>query len=88
MVWGGISVQGNTDIVIIRGGLAGQRYVDEMFQRQVLPHAAAIGDGFILMDVNATPHRARFALDFRDTEGIKSMDCLPKSLDLNLARMY
>ena len=83
MVWGGISAEGQTDILTIRGGLTGQRYVDEVLRPEVLPYAAAIGDGFILMDDNATPHRARVTQDFLETEGIENMDWPPKSPDMN-----
>ena len=54
-----------------------------MLRPEGLPYAAAIGGGFILMDDNATPHRARVALDFLNTEEIESMDWPPKSPDLN-----
>ncbi len=59
------------------------RYIDNILQDQVIPYAAAIGGEFILMDDNATPHRARVTNAFLDEHGISHMEWLPKSPDLN-----
>jgi hypothetical protein len=34
----------------------------------VRPYAGAVGDGFILMDDNARPHRARVVTDYLENE--------------------
>ncbi|GFY32375.1 transposable element Tcb2 transposase [Trichonephila clavipes] len=58
-VYGDISIDGRTDLYIIRDGpLTARRYRDEILRPIVVPYAAAIGDDFILMDDNCRPHRA------------------------------
>ncbi|GFW49977.1 transposable element Tcb2 transposase [Trichonephila clavipes] len=57
LVYGGISIDGRTDLYIIRDGpLTARRYRDEILRPIVVPYAAAIGDDFILMDDNCRPH--------------------------------
>ncbi|GFV36974.1 transposable element Tcb2 transposase [Trichonephila clavipes] len=59
LVYGGISIDGRTDLYIIRDGpLTARRYREEILRPIVVPYAAAIGDDFILMDDNCRPHRA------------------------------
>ncbi|GFT36101.1 transposable element Tcb2 transposase [Trichonephila clavipes] len=59
LVYGGISIDGRTDLYIIRDGpLTARRYMDEILIPIVVPYAAAIGDDFILMDDNCRPHRS------------------------------
>ncbi|GFW73020.1 transposable element Tcb2 transposase [Trichonephila clavipes] len=58
LVYGGISIDGRTDLYIIRDGpLTARRYRDEIFRPIVVPYAVAIGDDFILMDDNCRPTR-------------------------------
>ncbi|GFS96275.1 transposable element Tcb2 transposase [Trichonephila clavipes] len=65
LVYGGISIDGRTDLYIIRGGpLTAHRYRDEILRLIAVPYAAAIGDDFILMDDNCRPHRANLEEDF------------------------
>ncbi|GFU40660.1 transposable element Tcb2 transposase [Trichonephila clavipes] len=52
LVNGGISIDGRTDLYIIRDGpLTARRYRNEILTSIVVPYAAAIGDDFILMIV-------------------------------------
>ncbi|GFV67537.1 transposable element Tcb2 transposase [Trichonephila clavipes] len=75
LVYGGISIDGRTYLYIIRGGpLTARRYRDEILIPIVVPYAAAIGDGFILMDDNCRPHRANLVEDFLFEEGIVRME--------------
>ena len=64
MVWGGITLTNKTPLIQINGNLNSIRYVAEILRPHVVPHAAAIGDGFILMDDNAHPHRGRVVTEF------------------------
>ncbi|GFV90021.1 transposable element Tcb2 transposase [Trichonephila clavipes] len=68
LVYGGISIDGCTDLYIIRDGpLTARRYRDEILRpiaAVLCPYAAAIGDDFILMDDNCRPHRANLVEDF------------------------
>ncbi|GFU87882.1 transposable element Tcb2 transposase [Trichonephila clavipes] len=59
LVYGGIYIDGRTELYIIRDGpLTARRYRDEILRPIVVPYAAAIGDDFVLMDDNSRPHRA------------------------------
>ena len=59
MVYAGISIDGRTDLRIIRNGaLTGLRYRDEILRPLVVSYAVAIGDDFILMEDNCRPHGA------------------------------
>ncbi|GFX19362.1 transposable element Tcb2 transposase [Trichonephila clavipes] len=75
LVYGGISIDGRTDLYIIRDGpLIARRYRDEILRPIVVPYAAAIGDDFILMDDNCKPHRVNLVEDFLFEEGIVRME--------------
>ncbi|GFS67185.1 transposable element Tcb2 transposase [Trichonephila clavipes] len=74
LVYGGISIDGHTDLYIIRDGpLTARRYRDEISRPFVVPYAAAIGDDFILMDDNCRPYRPNLVEDFHFEEGIVRM---------------
>ncbi|GFX23783.1 transposable element Tcb2 transposase [Trichonephila clavipes] len=71
LVYGGLSIDGRTDLYIIRDGpLTARRYRDEILRPIVVPYAAAIGDNFTLMDDNCRSHRANLVEDFLFEEGI------------------
>ncbi|GFW27915.1 transposable element Tcb2 transposase [Trichonephila clavipes] len=75
LVYGGISIDGRTDLYIIRGGpLTARRYRDEILRPIVVPYAAAIRDDFILMDDSCRPPRANLVEDFLFEEGIVRME--------------
>ncbi|GFV25750.1 transposable element Tcb2 transposase [Trichonephila clavipes] len=83
-VYSGISIDGHTDLNIIRDGpLTARRYRDEILRPIVVPYAAAIGDDFILMDYNCRPHRANLVEDFLFEEGIVRMELPACSPDMN-----
>ncbi|GFU03132.1 transposable element Tcb2 transposase [Trichonephila clavipes] len=81
LVYGGISIDGRTDLYISRNGpLTARRYRDEVLRPIVVPYAAAIGDDFILMDDNCMSHRANLVEDLLFEEGIVRMEwpaCFP-----------
>ncbi|GFT48493.1 transposable element Tcb2 transposase [Trichonephila clavipes] len=84
LVYGGISIGGCTDLYITRDGpLTARRYRDEILRPIVVPYAAAIGDGFILMEDNCRPHRSNLAEDFLFVEGIVRMKWPACSPDMN-----
>ncbi|GFY28323.1 transposable element Tcb2 transposase [Trichonephila clavipes] len=65
LVYGGISIDGCTELYIIRDGpLTARRFRDEILRPIVVPYAAAIGDDFILMEDNCRPHRVNLVEDF------------------------
>ena len=50
VVWGGITWDGRTDLLVLnQGTLIAQRYRDEILDTQVRLYACAVGDQFILM---------------------------------------
>ncbi|GFU79259.1 transposable element Tcb2 transposase [Trichonephila clavipes] len=84
LVYGGISINGRTDLYISRDKpLTARRYRDEILRPIVVPYAAAIGDDFILMDDNCRPSRANLMEDSLFEEGIVRMERPVCSLDMN-----
>ncbi|GFW98469.1 transposable element Tcb2 transposase [Trichonephila clavipes] len=84
LVYGGISIDGRTDLYMIRDGpLTARRYWDEILRPIVVPYAAEIGDDLILMDDNSRPHRANLVEDFLFEEGIVRMVWPVCSTDMN-----
>ena len=84
MVWGGgITLTNKTHLIQINGNLNSDRYVTEILRLHVIPHAAAIGNGFILMDDNARPHRGRVVTEFLAGAVIERMVWPANSPDLN-----
>ncbi|GFW57035.1 transposable element Tcb2 transposase [Trichonephila clavipes] len=84
LVYGGISIDGRTDLYIIRDGhLTARQYRDEILRPIVVPYAAAIGDDFILMDDNRRPYRANLVEDSLFEEGIVRMEWPACSTDMN-----
>ncbi|GFX34994.1 transposable element Tcb2 transposase [Trichonephila clavipes] len=75
LVYGGYSIDGRTDLYIIRDRpLSAHRYRGKILRLIVVPYAAAIGDDFILMDDNCRPHHANLVEDFLFEEGFVRME--------------
>ncbi|KAI4880116.1 hypothetical protein NFI96_005091 [Prochilodus magdalenae] len=69
MVWGGISLEGRTDLYRIdTGTLTAIRYQDGILGPVVGPYAGAVGPGFLLVHNNARPHVARACRQFLEKE--------------------
>ncbi|KAI4891562.1 hypothetical protein NFI96_008853, partial [Prochilodus magdalenae] len=84
MVWGGISLEGSTDLYRLDNGtLTAIRHLDEIVGLVVRPYAGAVGPGFLLVHNNARPHVARVCRQFLESEGIYTIDCPTGSPDLN-----
>uniref|UniRef100_A0A674MKA9 Transposase Tc1-like domain-containing protein n=1 Tax=Takifugu rubripes TaxID=31033 RepID=A0A674MKA9_TAKRU len=84
MVWGGISMEGRTDLYCLgNGALTAIRYRDEILEPIVRPHAGAVGPGFLLMHDNARPHVARVCRQYLEDEGIETIEWPSRSPDLN-----
>ncbi|GFV97888.1 transposable element Tcb2 transposase [Trichonephila clavipes] len=85
LVYGGISIDGRTDLYIIRDvPLTARRHMDEIIRPILVPYSAAIGDDIILMDDNCWPHRANLDEDFLFEEGIVRMEwpaCSPDMIE-------
>lgn len=84
MVWAGITLDSRTELVIVgNGSLTAVRYIQEILEEHVLPHALFIGDTFTLMQDNARPHTARCVDEYLSEVGIARMDWPARSPDLN-----
>lgn len=84
MVWGGISMEGRTDLYRLDNGTpTAIRYRDEILGPIVRPYAGAVGPGFLLVHDNAWPHVARVCRQFLEDEGIDTIDWPPRLPDLN-----
>ncbi|GFW00661.1 transposable element Tcb2 transposase [Trichonephila clavipes] len=63
MVWGAIAYDSRSTLIVMRGTLMGQRYVDDILR----PHVGLFLKGLpgaIFQQDNARPHTARVAQDF------------------------
>ena len=84
LVWAGISFDGRTDLfVMMNGSVNGLRCRVEILAPFVVPYIGAVGQKFILMDDNATAHRARIVTAYLEDQGIERMDWPAKSTDMN-----
>ncbi|GFV59437.1 transposable element Tcb2 transposase [Trichonephila clavipes] len=63
MVRGGIAYDSRSTLIVMRGILTGQRYVENILRPHVGPFLNGL-PGAIFQQYNARPHTARFALDF------------------------
>ncbi|GFS61096.1 transposable element Tc1 transposase [Trichonephila clavipes] len=63
MVWGAIDYDSRSTLIVMRGTLTGQRYVDDILRPYVGPFLNGL-PGSIFQQDNARPHTARVAQDF------------------------
>ena len=67
MVWGGISSEARTDLVIMeRGRMTALRYITDCLVDNIAPSAPLVDPDFIFMDDNACPHLANLVRDYVD----------------------
>lgn len=83
MVWGGIGLNHRTPLHRIQGTLTGIRYRDEILRPIAIPALQAMGQGAILQDDNARPHRARVVDDFLQQQHVIRLDWPARSPDLS-----
>ena len=81
MVWGGISVRSRTELLVLKGTLTGQRYINEVLQPVVLPFVQQ--HHVVLQDDNAKPHRARIVQQFLQQNNVDHLDWSARSPDLS-----
>ncbi|GFU15784.1 transposable element Tc3 transposase [Trichonephila clavipes] len=63
MVWGGIAYDSRSTLIVMRGTLTGQCYVDDILRPHVGPFLNGLR-GAIFQQDNARPHTARVTQDF------------------------
>lgn len=83
MVWGGICGQIKTQLVILRGNLTGQRYIDEVLRPVVVPFLQQEPRGTILQHDNARPHTARIVRDYLENANVTVLPWPANSPDMN-----
>ncbi|GFU42167.1 transposable element Tc1 transposase [Trichonephila clavipes] len=63
MIWEAIAYDSRSTLIVMRGTLTGQRYVDDILRPHVGPFLNSL-PGAIFQDDNSRPHTARVAQDF------------------------
>lgn len=81
MVWGGIMGGRKTDLIVVRGNLNAQRYIDEILRPVVVPYLRQ--NHGILMHDNARPHTAAITRNFLNQNNIGVLAWPARSPDLN-----
>ena len=84
MVWGGISLNGKTQLVTVNGTLNAQKYRDDILAPVVLPFVQAGNGVTILQQDNARPHTARATTQFLAANNVHVMEWPSMSPDLSL----
>ncbi|KAL0841209.1 hypothetical protein ABMA28_014946 [Loxostege sticticalis] len=84
MVWGGISSDARTELVVVDHRLTATRYMEEIIQEHVVPYMGYIGyDQILLMHDNARPHVAHCVNEYLLNVGVKKLQWPARSPDLN-----
>ena len=81
MVWGGITGNARTPLVVINGNLTGARYRDEILPAQVVPFVCQ--HAVTLQHDNARPHVARVVTDFLTQQNVNVLPWPAVSQDLS-----
>ena len=85
MVWGGITANGRTDLVILNENLTARRYIDEVLQPHLLPFLTQHGGDLTFQQDNAPAHRALATRQFFMNHQISLLTPWPaKFPDLNV----
>jgi hypothetical protein len=84
MVWGGITLTGRTELVVLRGGsLTAVRYLRDIVEPHVIPFAENMGRDFILQQDNARLHIAGIVRNCFNDHNIEVVEWPANSPDLN-----
>jgi transposase len=84
MVWGGISMEARTELVVVNGGaMTANRYIRDILEPHVVPFAPFIGNDSILIHDNARPHIAQIVNEYLGTVEIHHMIWPARSPNLN-----
>lgn len=85
MVWAGFTNDHKIGLRIIEGNMNAVRYRDDILSDVILPFQHAHpAENFILVDDNATPHRARVVTEFKQAHNITTEVWPARSPDLNV----
>jgi hypothetical protein len=83
IVWGGISIDGRTDLVVVRSNLTAAGYIEQILLQHVLVAAYSVGPEFVLMHDNARAHVAHITRAVLRELDIQEMELPAVSLDHN-----
>ena len=83
LVWGGISIDDRTDLIVLPGNVTADVYIRDITMNHIVPAAYEMCSGFILMHDNARAHTAALTRGVLTRIEIQVMDWLANSLDLN-----
>lgn len=84
MVWGGISLMGKTELVILNEGtVTAARYVEHVVRPHIIPFSQRVGNNFVLMQDNARAHTARLTQATLTEANIAVLPWPAMSPDLN-----
>jgi hypothetical protein len=74
LVWGGISLEARTELVVLSGrALNAHGYVTTIVEPHVIPFEPFIGDQFVFIHDNARPHIAGIVRDYLEETNITTM---------------
>jgi hypothetical protein len=75
MVWGGITLNGRTELVVIcERSMTALRYLGDVLELHMVPFAENIGPEFIMQKDNVHPHEARVVQSFLNFYNIQVMN--------------
>lgn len=83
MFWAGIMNGHRTPLVAVQGAMTALQYRDTILEPIVEPLHQNVGDGFVLQDDNARPHRARLVNEYLQEAGIERLEWPALSPDMN-----
>lgn len=83
MVWGGISIDGVTDLVVVRGRLNAARDITNIVLEHVMPVSVQMGPEFVLQQVNARVHTAGAAMATLQNHQTQTMNWPAMGAELN-----
>ena len=83
MIWGGISREHKSNLVLVVGTLNAERYISDVLQAEVLPFLRETPDVFALQQDNAPTHVASSTLSYLRDQNIMLLSWPPFSPDLN-----
>ena len=82
MVWGGIMGRRKTNLIVVRGNLNAQGYINQILQPEAIPFLQRHGPA-ILMHYDARPHVARIYRQFLNRNNINVLPWPAVSPDMN-----
>lgn len=83
MVWGGITNNHRTPLLVLEGNLNARRYIDEVLEPCVIPFLEQHQDVGILQQDNARPHAARITTAYLHENNVNVMQWPAFSPDLS-----